>query len=657
MENFGIEEKYFSELSRRYPTRASVVNEIAGLNAVLNLPKGTEHFISDIHGEHEAFSHILRCASGVIGRKLRSLFGGEMDEEEISELATVIFYPREKLSDLALSGRISEEWYYRTLERMVSLSKLAAEKYTSLWVKEKIADVTDGYSHIIEELIYADATDGKKREYYKSIYKTVVRMGYADGVICALASTIKALMLDRLHIVGDIFDRGARADIILDELIAQRCVDVEWGNHDALWLGAAAGSAVCVATVLNNSLSYKNLDVLEIGYGISLRPLEQFAERTYSGLDASIYMPKGDGDGDIHFNDSNLNIAKMRKAISVIQFKLEGQAIIRNPDFEMEDRLLLDRIDPERCVIKIDGREHKIRDGFFPTVNFDQPYELSEGEAEIMKYLVASFGASGKLSRHAKFLYESGGMYKVFNRNLIFHGSIPLTSDGRFMKLRAAEGLSGRALMDYFDKWARLGYFSPEGTQERARGRDILWFLWCGRNSPLCAREKIATFEGLLIEDKSTHIEPRNAYYNAWRTPEVADMILAEFSLSGPRCHIINGHIPVNKGENPIKADGRVIVIDGGFCKAYHDTTGIAGYTLIYNADGMKISAHEPFTDKMTAIKYNRDILSQTTVFEQAKSKILIRDCDEGKEIRDNIAELILLLQKYERGEIKENSK
>ena len=655
MVNFGTEEKYFSELARRYPTRSSAVNEIASLNAVLNLPKGTEHFISDLHGEHEAFSHILRCASGVTTRKLKGLFAHQMSEDEIAELATLIYYPEEKLTELSAAGRISEDWYYSTLERLVSLSRLAAGKYTGEWVKERIKEVSGGYAPIINELIYADVSDEKKCDYYGSIYKTVVRMGYAKQIICALSSSVKALIVDRLHIVGDIFDRGARADIILDELISVRCVDIEWGNHDVLWMGASAGSAVCVATVLNNSLSYKNLDVLEIGYGISLRPLALFAEKYYADFEPEPYMPKGDGCGDIHFRDSDLLIAKMRKAISVIQFKLEGQAVLRNPEFEMEDRLLLDKIDPARSSVEIDGREYKIRDSFFPTVDFDSPYELSASEKEIMDYLVASFMSSEKLSRHIALLYDRGGMYKVFNRNLIFHGCIPMSSDGTFMKLGAADGLSGRALMDFFDKWARLGYFAPCDSYERERGRDILWFLWCGKNSPLCAREKITTFERLLVPDKSTHAEPRNAYYAAWENPDIADMILDEFSLSGTRCHIINGHIPVNKGENPIKAGGKVLVIDGGFCRAYHDTTGIAGYTLIYNANGMKISAHEPFSDKTTAIKYNKDILSETTVFEEVRNKIRIRDCDEGTEIRDKISDLVLLLKKYESGELKES--
>ena len=654
MDNFEAAEKYFTQLSDRYPAKASVVSEIVKLNAVLNLPKSTEHFVSDLHGENEAFSHIIRCASGVIRRKIEALFSSEMTKEEIGELATLVYYPKEKLSELKSEGRVCEQWYYTTISRLVRLCRLAMGKYTGEWVKKRINKASDGYVDIVYELVCSEFSDGGKCEYYKSIYKTVFRTGYADEIISALSSSVKTLIVDRVHVVGDIFDRGARPDIILDELISLEEVDVQWGNHDALWMGAAAGSAVCVATVLNNSFTYRNLEVIEIGYGISLRPLALFAENVYNETSLAPYMPRGERYGNIHFYENELLIAKMHKAISVIQFKLEGQTILRNPSFNMNDRLLLDKIDKERGTVKIGDCEYKLRESFFPTLNPENPYELSEEEKEVVEHLTSSFLGSVRLGRHISYMYEKGGMYKIFNRNLIFHGCIPLCDDGTLMHLDAAEGLCGRRLMDFFDRWARLGYFAPNTSPERERGRDLLWFLWCGKDSPLCARKRITTFERLLIDDKTTHKEPKNAYYRAWTDEKISDMILKEFSLSAQRCHIINGHIPVNKGENPIKAGGKLIVIDGGLSKAYHAKTGIAGYTLIYNADGMKISAHEPFSDKNTAVKYNKDILSETTVFEEVRNKIRIRDCDEGKDIRDKISDLVILLRGYENGKFKE---
>ena len=651
------DEKYFLELASRYPDRSSVASEIVGLNAILNLPKGTEHFISDIHGEHEALSHILRCASGVVRRKVETLFSDVMNEGEISEFSTLIYYPEEKLDILSREGVLSYEWYYTALERLTRLCRLVAAKYTRAKVRERIKRRGAGYEDIIDELISADEADSTKEEYYKSIYKTVARSGFAKEVIVALSTAIRALTVDRLHIVGDIFDRGARADMVLDELMTYDSVDIQWGNHDALWMGAVAGSAACVAAVLNNSIAYRNLDVIESGYGISLRPLARFAERVYGEDSLEAYMPKGSSGGDALFHDDEKLIAKMHKAISVMQFKLEGAVILRNSDFDMNERLLLDKMDPGRGRITVEGKEYALRDCHFPTLKSDAPYELNEGEREVMEYLTMSFMRSEKLRRHISFLYEKGGMYKIFNRNLLFHGCIPLDEDGSLLKLRVAGGLSGRALMDYADKWARLGYFAKEGSAERARGRDFLWFLWCGKDSPLCARKKITTFERLLIEDKRTHTEPRNAYYRSWDDGKIADMILKEFSLSGPRRHIINGHIPVSRGDAPIKGEGKLIVIDGGFCRAYHDLTGIAGYTLIYNADGMRISAHEPFSDRESAIKYNRDILSETVIFEQARDKIRIRECDEGEDIRDKISDLMMLMSKYESGEIKEKVK
>ncbi|MBQ8528896.1 MAG: fructose-1,6-bisphosphatase [Clostridia bacterium] len=645
--------KYLLELSRQYPNRNAVSSEIINLNAILNLPKGTEHFISDIHGEHEAFSHIRRNASGVIRRKVEALFSKALTEEEISELSTLIYYPEEKLDELREREGELEGWYVPTLMRLIELCRLVGAKYTRSKVRKQLKRTSDGYDYIIDELLYND----KDGDYCANIYKSIVRTGSAERFIVAVCSAIKGLVIDHLHIVGDIFDRGARADIVLDELMRERSIDIQWGNHDVLWLGAAAGSRTCIATVLNNSITYKNLDVIEIGYGISLRPLSLFAAEVYRDTDVSIYLPKGNSGGDILRHDDELLIAGMHKAISVIQFKLEGQTILRNPGFNMEDRLLLDKIDFQGGTVNIGGVDYKLRDSDFPTVDPDAPYKLTEGEQEVMAYLKNAFMRSEKLQRHAAFLYEKGESYTVFNRNLLFHGCIPLGEDGEFLALDAAGGRRGKELMDYADRLARQGYFSKDGSPERQRGKDFLWFLWCGKDSPLCARKRIATFERLLIEDSSTWEEPRNAYYRSWGDKAIAEKILREFGLSGARCHIINGHIPVNKGEEPIKGGGKLIVIDGGFCRAFHQKTGIGGYTLIYNADGMRISAHEPFEGKENAVKNNRDILSDTVIFEQLSDKIRIRETDFGGVIRDKIADLMILLKEYEEGGIKESQK
>ena len=464
------------------------------------------------------------------------------------------------------------------------------------------------------------------------------------------------MVIDHLHIVGDIFDRGPRADLIIDELMKETSIDIQWGNHDVLWLGAAAGSRTCIATVLNNSITYKNLDVVEIGYGISLRPLTLFANEVYAESNIKNFMPKGDSEGDKFLKDDDILVARMHKAISIIQFKLEGQTILRNEDFDMSHRLLLDKIDWENGTVNIEGNTYKLNDTDFPTVDKSNPYELTEREAEVMQYLKNAFMRSGKLQSHARFLYEKGELYTIFNRNLLFHGCIPLEEDGSFMKFSLAQGKSGKAFMDFCDKAARQGFFAKEGSIAKAYGKDFLWFLWCGKDSPLCARKKITTFERLLISDKTAWEEPKNTYYKCWNDEKIADMILKEFGLGEERSHIVNGHIPVQrkKGEEPIKASGKLILIDGGFCKAYQSSTGIAGYTLIYNADGMRISAHEPFRGISDAISNNTDIVSDTVVFEHSSDKIRVKDTDTGRGLSEKIGDLMQLLECYETGIIKE---
>ncbi len=656
MKNTESEQKYLYELARTYPNKNAVSSEIINLSAILSLPKGTEHFMSDLHGEHEAFLHIRRNASGVIRHKVDLLFADTLSERERSELATLIYYPNGKLAELSDERELGSAWYKQTLVRLLDICRLVSSKYTRSKVRKRLSKTADGYDYIIDELLNNDYDVLNKDRYYDGILDTIIRIGAADRLIVALCSAIKSLVIDHLHIVGDIYDRGARADIIMEELSKEDSLDIQWGNHDVLWMGAAAGSRTCIAAVLNNSITYKNLDVVEIGYGISLRPLSLFAGEVYKNSDISCFMPKGSSGGDALASDDDILIARMHKAISIIQFKLEGQTVLRNPDFNMQERLLLEHINTERGTVRIEGKEYKLRDCDFPTINPRSPYTLTEGEAEVMKYLKNAFMRSEKLNRHARLLYEKGEMYTVFNNNLLFHGCIPLNEDGSFMALDAAYGRCGKELMDYCDMMARQGFYAKEGTRTRQRGKDFLWFLWCGRHSPLCAREKICTFERLLVEDEDTWTEPKNAYYSSWKDPDIAQRILCEFSLGGEGSHIINGHIPVRSkvGEDPVKAGGKVIVIDGGFCRAYQDTTGIAGYTLIYNSEGIRISAHERFMGTENAIKNNVDILSDTVVFEHASDIIRVRDTDQGKVITDKIRDLEMLLSKYEYGSIKQ---
>lgn len=642
--------KYLLELAKQYPSRKAVAAEIIRLNGLLNLPKGTEHFLSDIHGEWEAFSHIRRNASGVVRNKVEQLFADELNESERAELSSLIYYPTEKLGEARGREEDIAAWYTATITRLLKVCRLVGSKYTREVVRSHLLDKAKEYVYVLEELLI-DGEDELKAQYCDSIIRTSIRIGAAEDLIVGLCETIKSLVIDHLHIVGDLFDRGPRADLILDELMRERAIDIQWGNHDALWMGAAAGSRVCIATVLNNSITYKNLDVIEIGYGISLRPLALFAEEMYGSSDISAYMPKGSSDGNFFGGTDDTLLAMMHKAISIIQFKLEGQTIKRNPAFLMNDRLILEQIDKKRGTVKIGDKEYALRDLDFPTIG-ENPYELTDEESRVMEYLRHAFMRSEKLNKQIRFIYDRGGMYTVYNNNLLYHGAIPMDDEGEFMCLEAADGRCGKALMDYCDRMARTGYFAKPNSKERQAGKDFLWFLWCGKDSPLCARKKMATFERLLIDDKDAWVEPKNAYYKSWDNEEIAIKILEEFGLGSIGSHIINGHLPVHRGENPIKANGRILVIDGGFCKAYHGSTGIGGYTLIYNADGMRLQAHEPFFDKADAIKNNADIVSQTIIFESKADKMRIRETYRGSEIRERIADLMMLMSEYESGSI-----
>lgn len=648
-----MENKYILELAKQYPDKNKVSSEIINLNAILALPKGTEHFLSDLHGEYEAFLHIRKNASGVIRNKVDQLFSKSITLKERKELATLIYYPEEKLHEIEEKCDNFDDWCNITLERLLEISRLVSSKYTRSKVRKHLKKTAMGFDYIIDELLNNDYDALNKDRYYENILKTVMEIGASKRLITALCELIKSLVIDHLHIVGDIFDRGPRADIILDELMNETSLDIQWGNHDALWMGAAAGSAACIAAVLNNSITYRNLDVLEIGYGISLRPLTLFAQKVYKSSDVTAFMPKGNSKGEMWYVDDDVLLARMHKAISIIQFKLEGQLIKRNPDFDMDERCLLEKI--ENGTVTVDNVTYKLKDSDFPTLIKSDPYLLTDEEEQVITYLKNAFLRSEKLQKHVRFLFEKGGMYKIFNSNLLFHGCVPMNNDGTFMKLKAGKNKCGRALLDEFDFLARQGYFMKDSDEGKERGRDILWFLWCGKDSPLCARKKVANFERLLIDDEQAWFEEKNAYYPFRDDEKTVSTILSEFGLDVNNSHIINGHIPVRyaSGELPVKANGRVIVIDGGFSSAYRSTTGIAGYTLIYNASGMRISAHEPFSGTVNAIKNNVDVVSDTVIFEQAADSIRVRDTDVGKEIEERINDLKMLLKAYEKGEIK----
>ncbi|MDD2955266.1 MAG: fructose-1,6-bisphosphatase [Oscillospiraceae bacterium] len=643
--------KYLELLAEKYPTVQAASSRIISLQASLDLPKGTEHFMSDLHGEYEAFNHILNNASGAIREKVDRLYANTMTSHEKSVLSTLIYYPEQKLAELKPYIPDLDEWYRITLLRLVEICRLVASKYTRSRVNQALPR---DFASIIDELLNTNFDVKNKEQYYLKIISTIVDLQQADAFIAALSSVIKRLVVDRLHIVGDIFDRGPGADVIMEALMDHHSVDIQWGNHDILWMGAAAGSMACIANVINNSMSYNNLDVVEIGYGINLRPLATFAGETYG--DCACFSPKLVDQENYKPKDIAL-VAKMHKAIAMIQFKLEGQIIRRRPEYAMEDRLLLDKIDPAARTVAIGGREYTLRDWDFPTVDPHDPYALSPEEREVMDKLKVSFLRSEKLQKHVRFLYSNGGLYTCYNGNLLFHGCIPMAPDGSFLSFPVGQRrLAGREYMDYADLMARQGYNAAAGSAEKQEGEDFLWFLWAGRNSPLFGRERMTTFERLLVEDQETWLEPKNAYYQYNQSEERCIAILREFGLTGEHSHIVNGHVPVKSrdGENPVKAGGRLIVIDGGFCRAYQPTTGIAGYTLIYSSYGVRISAHEPFGGVQNAIVNNKDILSVTTVYETRLSRITVSETDRGRRMTQEIDDLKMLLYAYRKGYIKE---
>ena len=622
----GDRMKFLRLLSEKYPTRQQVCTEIINLQAILNLPKGTEHFMSDLHGEYEAFFHILNNSAGVIREKVDMAFEEVLTARERSSLCTLIYYPQEKLRRIREEGRNTEEWYRFVLQKLIDLAKLLSSKYTRSKVRKAMPSE---YSYILDELLHAQPDeDNNQLVYHSKIIDTLLRLEEGDDFIIALSSLIKRLAVDHLHIVGDIFDRGERPDAILNMLMDHHSLDIEWGNHDILWMGAACGSQACIAAVVRNCLSYNNISVLEQGYGISLRPLVLFAEKMYDEEDPN---------------------KAAKKAISIILFKLEGQIIRRNPEYQMEDRLLLDKVDYENASIELGGKTYPLKEKHFPTVDRDDPYKLSQAEREIMDELEKLFLESEQLQRHVEFLYSHGSMYQVFNGNLLFHGCVPLDEDGA-LKAIHLEGriYQGRSYMDYADMAARRAFFNEDPPQ---RYLDFMWYLWCGSNSPLSGRV-VKTFERTFIEDKSTWEEPKNPYYEYQSSEPVCRMLLREFGLYSENSHIINGHTPVhvNQGENPLKAHGRLIVIDGGFCKAYQKTTGIAGYTLIFNSHGMRLKSHQPFSGMEAALEENMDIDSESQQVVTFPKRVMVADTDTGERLKEQIADLEDLLTAYREG-------
>ena len=644
---------YLRLLSRQYPTVEAAGTEIIRLQAILNLPKPTEHFMSDIHGEHEAFLHILNSGSGEVKEKLEELFGNSMTKKDRNDLATLIYYPTSKLALVADEEENLDEWYRLTIHRLVDLCRFVSTKHT----RAKVRTYMDpDYEQILDELIHLVEEGGSRRDQYENIIATIIQIGQAADVIRAICKVIKSLVVDKLHIVGDIFDRGPRADIVMDSLMGCNNVDIQWGNHDVLWMGAASGSRTLVATVLSNSIRYNNLDVIETGYGISLRPLSIFANDVYKDCNTDQFKVKLTGtDADQYTEKDKLLSARMYKAITIILFKLEGQKVLRRPEFGMEDRLLLDKINYADKTIDLNGKIYPMLDCDFPTVDPANPYELTDEENHVINQLTDSFENSEKLQRHIRFLYSKGGLYKVCNGNLLFHGCIPMNNDGQLMTFTiGGKERSGKRFLDYAEKTARKAYYDKRGSEERQFGMDFLWWLWAGRNSPIFGRDRMTTFERRFIADESTWAEPKNPYFSFWEDEKVADMILTEFGLDPERGHIINGHTPVKakKGESPVKAGGKLFIIDGGFCEAYQKTTGIAGYTLVYNSHGLKIKSHYPFKGIAKAIDENADIDSDAVQVERFPVRRYIADCDSGEHLRRRIEALEQLLSAYRSGEI-----
>lgn len=640
--------KYLRLLSETYPSIGKASTEIINLTAIQNLPKGTEHFVSDLHGEYEAFLHILKNASGVIKLKIDDLFADRMTEEERKSFATLIYYPEAKL-DIIKSQEPDMETFYRvTLERLVELCRMTAFKYTRSHVRKQIPSEL---SYIIEELLYGENNSHeRKTQYHASIIDSIIEIDMADQFIIKMSELISRISVNRLHVLGDIYDRGPGGDIIMEALTKHHSVDIQWGNHDILWMGAAAGNLSCIANVIRICTRYDNLHTLEVGYGISIRPLVTFAMSTYMNDPCPNFKPKVSVKDALYASDVN-SLAKINKAVAIIQFKLEGQLIKKHPNYEMEDLMMLHKVDYKNAKININSKEYDLNNTFFPTIDPENPYELTEKEEAVMQRLKAAFMESEVLARHVDFLFSHGSIYKCYNNNLLFHGCVPMTEDGDFSEVVTTDGtLSGKEWFDYADRIVRQGYYGKNKTLEKERGVDFFWYLWCGYKSPLFGKKKITTFERCFIDDQDTWYEAKNPYFKLIDSEEVINRITEEFGLEKETSHIINGHMPVSKGKSPLHANGRCVVIDGGFAKPYQKKTGIAGFSLIYNSYGFILTSHEPFSSVEEAITDEKDILSTMVAQKSNTERVLIKSTDLGKEIQNKIDALKLLLSAYRDG-------
>lgn len=648
---------YLRLLSKSFPTIAAASTEIINLEAIMNLPKGTEYFLSDIHGEYEAFQHVMKNASGSVQRKVNELFGDTLREQEKRDLCTLIYYPRERLEMVKPQEKNLTEWYMVTLIQLVKVCQAVSAKYTRSKVRKALPAE---FSYIIQELMHESLNDPNKQAYLKVILSTIININRADEFIVALSEVIQRLIIDSLHIVGDIYDRGPGAHIIMDTLMNYHDVDIQWGNHDILWMGAACGNESCIANVIRICMRYGNLTTLEDGYGINLLPLATFAMDTYGSDPCTVFQPKLKF-ADVKYSDKNAQlIAKMQKAISIIQFKLEAAIIARHKEYNMDDRNLLHCIDFERGVLKVNGQEYAMLDMNFPTVNPADPYALTPEEAELIAKLRNSFVNSERLHKHMRFFFTNGSMYLVQNGNLMFHASIPLNEDGTFKQVTIGEKqFSGKALLDEVDRLVREAYFKNGEPEDQLFALDYMWYLWCGADAAPFDKSKMATFERYFVAEKELHKEVKGHYYKLREQAEVCERILDEFGVTGEHRHIINGHVPVKtiKGENPIKADGKMFVIDGGFSRAYQPETGIAGYTLVYNSQGLQLVQHEPFTSAKRAVEEGLDIKSMRTIVEFNSQRMLVRDTDKGRQLQREVDELRSLLVAYRYGLVNENNK
>ena len=645
-------DKYLNQLSKTYKNIQEVSEEIINLQAILNLPKGTELFLSDLHGEYEAFIHLLNNGSGIIKSKIEDIYGKALTEKDRKELATLIYYPEEKLNLIKKEEKNIDEWYKIMLYRLIEVTRGVSSKYTRSKVRKAMPK---GFDYIIDELLHSQGEDENKEQYYHQIIESIIDLNRADAFIVAISDLIKRMAIDHLHIVGDIYDRGPGASIIMDKLMDFHSLDIEWGNHDILWMGAVSGNDACIANVVRICSRYDNLDTLEDSYGINIRPLSIFATEKYKKDSCEAFMPRNKTQTK-YSNTDKIVLSKIQKAISIIQFKIEGKLIKKHPEYQMEDRLLLDKVNWRKGTITIGEKEYKLNDTNFPTINPKNPYELTEEESQIIERLRISFKNSEKLNRHVNFLYATGHMYQNFNSNILFHGCVPMYENGEFDEVEImGKKLKARELFNHIEKVAHKAYFCEE-SEEKEEAVDLMWYFWCGPKSPLFGKDKAATFERYFFNDKETHKERKNPYYKLIDKPEICDKILNDFQADSEEGHIINGHVPVKAkdGESPLKADGKLIVIDGGFAKAYQETTGTAGYTLTYNSNGLVLSVNEPFLSRVKAIEEGTDIKSQIILKEHVEKRKQVADTDIGKKLKEEIEDLKQLLKAYKEGTLKE---